>query len=266
MTIEKHTKTDPQHLSPRSVNARSFHFYDHQKQSIRIPSILRNKNIQRYNTQDCIDAALSITSSSTDGGYDESQTDLETSPLSPSKTLSTTPCSPSEKILKIVMPDDLECSSSVPSSFSPPSNKLPMKKANNEYREVSCSPQRKSIRFYSKVLVMRIPSRNQYPEYMKRNLWCSLSEIARSAQRNTIEFTSEGWDWRSAVEEDSMYIHPKTGQYIHPVHVQRAASPVASPPPKEQPAEVATHAWARWQSVSRWGMAHDYYFTGWEWE
>ena len=59
---------------------------------------------------------------------------------------------------------------------------------------------------------------------MKRNLWSSLSEIARSAQRNTIEFSSEGWDWRSAIEEESMYVHSKTGQYIHPVHVKRAAS------------------------------------------
>ena len=245
MTIEKHSKLDPQHLSPRSVNARSFHFYDHQKHSTQIPSILRTKNTQRYSTQDCIDAALSITNSATAKGYAEPQTELELSPLSQSEPIPTSPSSPSQKILKIVMPDDLECSSSVPSSFSPPSNKLRMKTATNEYREVACSPPRKSIRFHSKVLVMRIPSRNQYPEYMKRNLWCSLSEIARSAQRNTIEFSSEGWDWRSAVEEDSMYIHPKTGQYIHPVHVQRAASPVTpspTPTPTEQPAKVATHA------------------------
>eukprot|EP00533_Pseudo-nitzschia_delicatissima_P015866 CAMPEP_0197266432 /NCGR_PEP_ID=MMETSP1432-20130617/3001_1 /TAXON_ID=44447 /ORGANISM="Pseudo-nitzschia delicatissima, Strain UNC1205" /LENGTH=172 /DNA_ID=CAMNT_0042731301 /DNA_START=175 /DNA_END=693 /DNA_ORIENTATION=- len=156
---------------------------------------------------------------------DESSLESHSSP-----TLSSAaPCSP-ERILKIIMPDDLHLPSSVPSSFSPPSNKLRMKKANNEYREVSCSSHRNNVRFHSKVLVMRIPSRNQYPEHMKRNLWCSLSEIARSAQRNTIEFSSEGWDWRSAVEEESMYVHPKTGQYIHPAHVRRAAS-TTSPTP-----------------------------------
>jgi len=137
-------------------------------------------------------------------------------------------CYSSEKILKIIMPNDLDCDSTVSSPFSPPSNKLPMKRVNNEYREVFCNSSitcpRNSVRFHSKVLVMRIPSRNQYPKSIKRNLWCSLSEIARSAQRNTIEFSSEGWEWRSAVEEESMYIHPKTGQYIHPVHVQRAIS------------------------------------------
>ena len=141
--------------------------------------------------------------------------------------------SPSEKILKIIMPNDiLDDDVSVPSSFSPPSTKLPKRKANVDYRELShrCEIQRNSVRFHSKVLVMRIPSRSQYTESMKRNMWCSLSGIARSAQRNTIEFTSEGWDWRNAVEEDSMYVHPKTGQYIHPVHVHRAASSASMKP------------------------------------
>jgi hypothetical protein len=137
------------------------------------------------------------------------------------------------------MPNDLDCDSSVPSSFSPPSNKLPMKKVNSEYREVSFNNNdkhpRNNVRFHSKVLVMRIPSRKQYPASIKRNLWCSLSEIAKSAQRNTIEFSSEGWDWRSAVEEEYMYIHPKTGQYVHPVHVQRAASTVSTIPDGDKP-------------------------------
>lgn len=156
-----------------------------------------------------------------------SRTELKSLSSTPS-TSHSTPCySPSEKILKIIMPKDLGDGSEVPPSFSPPpSNRLPMKKISNEYREVSCNKTitntRNSVRFHSKVLVMRIPHRNQYPKPMKQNLWCSLSEIARSAQRNTIEFSAEGWDWRSAVEEESMYIHPKTGQYIHPVHVQRA--------------------------------------------
>eukprot|EP00531_Pseudo-nitzschia_arenysensis_P008574 CAMPEP_0116143564 /NCGR_PEP_ID=MMETSP0329-20121206/15519_1 /TAXON_ID=697910 /ORGANISM="Pseudo-nitzschia arenysensis, Strain B593" /LENGTH=249 /DNA_ID=CAMNT_0003638895 /DNA_START=72 /DNA_END=821 /DNA_ORIENTATION=+ len=222
MTINKFNNVEPQQLSPRSVNARCFHFYDHMKQN-RIPSILRRKHRKRFTNSE----ATRDPNSPVNRVNDESRTGLE--PRT-SVTLSSSRCSPSEKILKIIMPDHLDRSSSVPSSFSPPSNKLRMKKVNNEYREVSCTSPRNSVRFHSKVLVMRIPSRNQYPEHMKRNLWCSLSEIARSAQRNTIEFSSEGWDWRSAVEEESMYVHPKTGQYIHPVHVRRAASPAPKSP------------------------------------
>ena len=221
MTINKANNGDQQQLSPRSVNARCFHFYDHMKQT-RIPSILRRGNRKRFTTHS---EATRDRLSPVNMTSDESSLESHSSP-----TLSSAaPCSP-ERILKIIMPDDLHLPSSVPSSFSPPSNKLRMKKANNEYREVSCSGHRNNVRFHSKVLVMRIPSRNQYPEHMKRNLWCSLSEIARSAQRNTIEFSSEGWDWRSAVEEESMYVHPKTGQYIHPAHVRRAAS-TTSPTP-----------------------------------
>jgi hypothetical protein len=69
-------------------------------------------------------------------------------------------------------------------------------------------------------------------------LWCSLSEIARSAHRNTIEFSSEGWNWRSAVEEESMYVHPKTGQYIHPVHVRRAAPTALTTPDGDKASTV----------------------------
>lgn len=226
MTIYKTGKGD-QSLSPRSVNARCFHIYDHTK-NIRAPSILRRKNQMRFSRPD----PLNDTTSAVNRIDDESRTELESqsSPVA----FSASCCSPSEKILKIIMPNDNDCDSIVPSSFSPPSNKLPMKRTNNEYREVTCNSSntspRNSVRFHCKVLVMRIPSRKQYPESMKRNLWSSLSEIARSAQRNTFEFSSEGWNWRSAVEEDSMYIHPKTGQYIHPAHVRRAASTRSTTP------------------------------------
>jgi len=230
MTTDKTSKED-QSLSPRSVHSRYFHFYDHSKNS-RIPSILKRKNQIRFTNP----YHLEDETSTVNRIDDESRTETESQ--SSSLAFSASCCSPSEKILKILMPNDLDCDSMVPSSFSPPSNKFPTRRLHNEYREVSCnstniSP-RNSVRFHSKVLVMRIPSRNQYPESIKRNLWCSLSEIARSAQRNTIEFSSEGWNWRSAVEEESMYVHPKTGQYIHPVHIRRAASTTSTSPDVEK--------------------------------
>eukprot|EP00535_Pseudo-nitzschia_heimii_P009672 CAMPEP_0197190912 /NCGR_PEP_ID=MMETSP1423-20130617/22472_1 /TAXON_ID=476441 /ORGANISM="Pseudo-nitzschia heimii, Strain UNC1101" /LENGTH=250 /DNA_ID=CAMNT_0042643395 /DNA_START=108 /DNA_END=860 /DNA_ORIENTATION=- len=210
-------------VSPRSVvRARDFQFFDHSKVN-RIPSILRKKNQLRYSKDKSLEAARH-------DGAPQIESNLQ-----PIQKPDPTPCySPSGKILKIIMPNDLDGDSQLPSSFSPPSNKLPMKKMSHEYREVSSdsrsSRSTNNVRFHSKVLVMRIPSRRQYPESMRRHMWCSLSEIARSAHRNTIEFSSEGWNWRSAVEEESMYIHPKTGQRIHPVHVQRAAAKTSTTP------------------------------------
>jgi len=199
--------------SPRSVRARCFHFFDHTK-NYQIPSILKSGSQMRFTKYH----------PARDEPYE-----------SPTPVLSTESQSPSERILKIMMPHDiLDDDSAIPSSFSPPSNILLKKKSKIDYRELSYNNecqrevQRERVRFHSKVLVMKIPSRLRYPESMKRNMWCSLSEIARSAQRNTIEFSSEGWDWRNAVEEDSMYIHPKTGQYVHPVHVRRACSSTSS--------------------------------------
>mmetsp|Transcript_10526 Transcript_10526/g.24955 ORF Transcript_10526/g.24955 Transcript_10526/m.24955 type:complete len:239 (-) Transcript_10526:528-1244(-) len=206
MGLDKRQTNIEQIDSPRSVSARCFHIYDHKK-NYQIHSILKR------------------------GRYTRSHR-LRDEPCVYSPRINEAR-SPSEKILKIIMPSDiLDVDSSVPSSFSPPCAKFPKKKSTVDYRELSYSSDitANNVRFHSKVLVMRIPSRSQYPESMKRNMWCSLSEIARSAHRNTVEYTSEGWDWRNAVEEDSMYVHPKTGQYIHPIHVHRAASSAASEP------------------------------------
>lgn len=208
MGIEKRQSSFEKMDSPRSVSARCFHFYDHSKSYQNHP-ILKRGNQLRYTRSHLLG--------------DESC--RYSAPINEAQ-------SPSEKILKIIMPNDiLDDNTSTPSSFSPPFTKLPKKKFPDDYRELSYNSDmstNNNVRFHSKVLVTRIPSRTQYPESMKRNMWCSLSEIARSAQRNTVEYTSEGWDWRNAVEEDSMYIHPKTGQYIHPAHVHRAAASAAS--------------------------------------
>lgn len=221
MAIDKRNNGE-QAVSPRSVRARCFHFYDHSKNT-QIQSILKRGRRMRYSNANLFNEMPTT-------AYETSRIEQcyqSSDPL--------TSCNySSEKILKIIMPNEiLDIDPEIPSSFSPPSNKLPKKKSSTDYRELSNSDgyAKRNVRFHSKVLVMRIPSRYQYPESIKRTLWCSLSEIARSAQRNTIEFTSEGWNWRTAVEEKSMYIHPRTGQYIHPVHVQRANSPTSPKSP-----------------------------------
>ena len=80
---------------------------------------------------------------------------------------------------------------------------------------------KRRIRFYNKVTVVHIPSRFHYPELMRKSLWGTLKEITENARRNTIEFASEGWDWRAATEDEAMYVAPN-GERIHPVHVRQA--------------------------------------------
>lgn len=76
------------------------------------------------------------------------------------------------------------------------------------------------IQFHGKVKVFLIPSRKCYPESIKSSIWSNTAEIKRNARRNSIEFASEGWDWRRALEDDYFYISPN-GERIHPVHFQR---------------------------------------------
>lgn len=68
-------------------------------------------------------------------------------------------------------------------------------------------------------------------------MWASLQEITDNARRNTIEFSSDGWDWRTATEEEDMYIHPRTGGYVHPVHVNKVVPQVSMSPPSSKSEE-----------------------------
>lgn len=76
------------------------------------------------------------------------------------------------------------------------------------------------IRFHQKVAVHCIPARDQYPEEVKKCMWSDMSEIREMARRNTIEFASEGYDWRRCTEDDAMVLSP-TGERVHPVWEQR---------------------------------------------
>jgi hypothetical protein len=82
------------------------------------------------------------------------------------------------------------------------------------------SPRRNGIRFDNQVIVRRIPSRFQYPEAIKKSIWTPMKKIRENAHRNSIEFAADGWDWRTALEDDDMYVAPN-GERIHPVHVRR---------------------------------------------
>lgn len=78
----------------------------------------------------------------------------------------------------------------------------------------------KRCTFVEEVKVVPIPRRDEYSDRMKDRLWTSTAEITMNAQRNTIEYQSEGWDWRTALEDENMYTCSVTGELIHPVHCE----------------------------------------------
>jgi len=76
------------------------------------------------------------------------------------------------------------------------------------------------IKFNEDVTVIPIPKRDEYSDRIRDRLWCNVQELNTNAQRNTIEFAAEGWDWRTTIEDDGMYVCTESGEKIHPVHVE----------------------------------------------
>lgn len=75
--------------------------------------------------------------------------------------------------------------------------------------------------FNEKVSIKMIPTRNDYSSRIREYLWYDTSDLKKNVYRNAYEFAAEGNDWRRVIEEDDMYISGKTGELIHPVHIQR---------------------------------------------
>jgi hypothetical protein len=87
------------------------------------------------------------------------------------------------------------------------------------------------ISFKETVDVLSIPTRYEYSPEMRSQLWSSINEINENAARNTIEFASEGWDWRNVTLDHDMCHCPTTGQYIHPVHYYNQSQQYQMPLP-----------------------------------
>ena len=66
--------------------------------------------------------------------------------------------------------------------------------------------------------VLPIPSRLDYPPLIKQRLWSSATELYQNAARNSVEFASEGWNWRNVTEDEKMLLSP-SGERIHPIHL-----------------------------------------------
>jgi hypothetical protein len=75
------------------------------------------------------------------------------------------------------------------------------------------------VQFNENADVVRIPSRYQYSDRIRKVLWSNKHEIMENAERNIIEFESEGWDWQNVVLDDEMFIDSATGSLVHPCHL-----------------------------------------------
>jgi hypothetical protein len=69
------------------------------------------------------------------------------------------------------------------------------------------------------VAVIPIPSRFDYTFMVRERLWSSSAQLCTNAARNSVEYASEGWNWRNVLEDDKMLLHKASGELIHPIHV-----------------------------------------------
>lgn len=81
------------------------------------------------------------------------------------------------------------------------------------------SPRRISkVNFDGSVDVTFIPSRYEYSDSVKTCLWTNPRELSQQAERNILEFASEGFDWRNVADDDDMVeVEGQTGR-VHPIH------------------------------------------------
>jgi hypothetical protein len=104
------------------------------------------------------------------------------------------------------------------------------KKANESEPSLASSPTESSaassisnrrLTFNENVTVCPIPKHQEYSNRIKEHLWNSQEEVMKNAQRNSIEFAAEGWDWRNTLEDENMYRDVSTNEMIHPVHIEQ---------------------------------------------
>ena len=84
----------------------------------------------------------------------------------------------------------------------------------------SASTGDRRLTFKETVNVMPIPMRADYSQRVRERLWNDADEIMLNAQRNAMEFASEGWDWRTVIEDEYMYRDASSNEKIHPVHME----------------------------------------------
>jgi len=101
-------------------------------------------------------------------------------------------------------------------------NHFSLKRKRSSSRGYGRRGNRRSVSLDKSVCVIPIPSREEYTSKVRERLWSSSEELFANAARNTVEFASEGWNWRKVVEDEGMLVHKPTGELIHPIHLHNA--------------------------------------------
>mmetsp|Transcript_11274 Transcript_11274/g.17251 ORF Transcript_11274/g.17251 Transcript_11274/m.17251 type:complete len:199 (+) Transcript_11274:30-626(+) len=83
------------------------------------------------------------------------------------------------------------------------------------------NPKRR-LTFDEEVVVIPIPTRDEYSDRIRERMWSSKMELQQNAHRNALEFAAEGWDWRTVAEDDQM-LRCESGEKIHPIHIRQVA-------------------------------------------
>jgi hypothetical protein len=100
-------------------------------------------------------------------------------------------------------------------------SKEPLKSDARKTDPLPTQPNTKSTKivFQEDVEVMSIPTRHEYSDRIKSRIWSNRYELQENAERNAVEFASEGWNWRNVTEDEGMYICSNSGELVHPAWV-----------------------------------------------
>ncbi|KAL7529423.1 hypothetical protein ACHAWF_002970 [Thalassiosira exigua] len=94
------------------------------------------------------------------------------------------------------------------------------KGARGSSSEPPALPRRRRLVFAESVMVVPIPMRSEYSNRIKERMYSGRVELSENAQRNVVEFESEGWDAATVLDDENQFYRcPLTGELIHPVHL-----------------------------------------------